>query len=867
MGNRYFSLLTALGFLLALTASAMAQRTSEGLIALYDFTSPTADKVEDHSGLRPAVDLRIADPNKVRRSVGALEVRSPTIIRSEKGADRLNQAVRRSGAITVEAWIKPTKLNQAGPARIVSLSKDSSNRNVTLGQDGDKIDARMRTAETGNNGVPSLPTPARSLTTELTHVVYTRDRGGQARLFLGGRKVSERKVGGPTKNWDVSMGLALANEFGGGRPWVGTYYLVALYDRALTPGEIAANHSAGAGASAAPAVAKRDPSEELFETKVAAILANHCVECHDSVTRKGKLDLSHRSSAFAGGSEGSPITPGDSGNSLLWETVSSDEMPEDRPPLSDEEKAALREWIDSGAKWTIDFIDPADFEHKTQVAQNFVRRLTLPEYIDTVRAATGVDIGAEARELLPPDLRADGFSNTAYNLNVALKHVDAYSQLAGTIAGRMDIPAFAKRFSKNRSLTDRPMREHIERMGKWMLRGPLRGNELDAFRGISTTVASAGGGFDEAVRYIVEAMLQSPRFIYHMEDQRSSQPDEYELASRISYILWGGPPDQSLIAAAERGELFSAEALETQLARMLDDPRAVERSLQFASDWLNLGRLRHLTPNTQRFPDWKPELAADMREETLAYFREVVWGQDRPLGELFNTQLTFATPALAQHYDLQPISTGGGIGRYDLSGVPARGGLLTQGSILTIGGDDASMVTRGLFVLHDVLRGTVKDPPPGTDTTPVPSKPGVTQRKVATDRIKSKACGGCHAKFEPLAFGLERFDGTGAFSERDQFGNTLREDGVVPIPGEPQAASYENAAELMDLLAKSDRVAQTITRKVTQFALGRPLTPDDRSEIEKIHSTAQDHGGTYRSLIRAIIASDLVQKNPSTHPS
>ena len=300
---------------------------------------------------------------------------------------------------------------------------------------------------------------------------------------------------------------------------------------------------------------------------------------------------------------------------------------------------------------------------------------------------------------------------------------------------------------------------------------------------------------------------------------------------------------------------------------MLDDPRAIGRSLQFASDWLNLGRLGNLTPDRQRFPSWDPQLAIDMREETLAYFREIVWGQDRPLGDLFNAQLTFATPALAKHYGLQPVSTSAGLQRYDLSGIPSRGGLLTQGSILTIGGDNASMVTRGLFVLHDVVRGTVKDPPPGTDTTPVPSKPGVTQRSVATDRIKSKSCGGCHSKFEPLAFGLEKFDGVGAFSDRDEHGNELREDGVVPIPGEPEPARYENAAELMDLLAGSDRVAQTITRKLTQFALGRPLTPSDRAEIEKIHAAAQAGGGSYRSLIRAIIRSELVQNNSATQPS
>ena len=141
------------------------------------------------------------------------------------------------------------------------------------------------------------------------------------------------------------------------------------------------------------------------------------------------------------------------------------------------------------------------------------------------------------------------------------------------------------------------------------------------------------------------------------------------------------------------------------------------------------------------------ELGQDMKAETLAFFEEVIWKQNRPLAELLNANVTFATPRLAKHYGLVPVK-GDGLARYDLSGVPERGGLLTQGSVLTIGGDEASMVTRGLFVLHDLLRSGVKDPPPCVDTTPVATKPGLTQRSIAEDRVANKSCGGCHGKFD-----------------------------------------------------------------------------------------------------------------------
>jgi hypothetical protein len=196
---------------------------------------------------------------------------------------------------------------------------------------------------------------------------------------------------------------------------------------------------------------------------------------------------------------------------------------------------------------------------------------------------------------------------------------------------------------------------------------------------------------------------------------------------------------------------------------------------------------------------------------------------------------------------------------YDLSGLPQRGGILTQGSALTIGGDESSMVARGLFLMHDFLRGVVRDPPPCVNTTPVPTKTGLTQRDIAKERIRDESCGGCHSKFEPLAFGLEKYDGIGAFHEADRHGNSLRDDGNVLFPGEAEPKVYDSSSALMDLLAQNDRVAKSISWKVIQYSLGRPLGAEDASMIDEIHSISQQNGGTYQSLIAALLKSDLVQ--------
>lgn len=846
-----------------LSSEISLARTRSGLQALYDFRSTDGPVVKDQSGVGEPVHLRIENSNSVRRSEGSLEVRGQTLIRSERPAKKVIDSIRRSGEITIETWVRPTKTDQTGPARLVTLSLNGSQRNFTLGQDGNKFDVRLRTTKTSSNGIPSLSSPANSLTTNITHVVYTRNRAGRARIYLNGKQRSEGNVGGDTSSWHGSYRFAIGNEHSKDRLWLGTFYLVAVYNRGLSPQEVEQNFKAGANARTA-LLTQRDSKARHFETRVAPLLAQHCLECHDSAVRKGGLDLSRKVSALAGGESGAAVVPGKAAESLLWESVDQDEMPKKRSPLSPEEKAALRKWIDSGAIWSLDTIDPAVYAHDSRVAINWVQRLTVAEYIETVRGAVGVDISQEARKILPPDVRADGFSNTAYNLNVDLKHVEAYAQLAEIIVSRMDVQAFSAQFSKRRQLTDDSMRDLITKMGKWLLRGPLTDQEIVVYRGISTTVAGAGGDFDEAVGCTIEAMLQSPRFIYRMESQRGDGTawpvGQYELASRLSYIVWGGPPDKELVRAAEAGQLDRSGTRE-QVERMLKDPRAVNRSLKFVSEWLDLGRLENLRPNPDKFPNWDAGVASDMRDETLAFFQEVVWKQNRPLAELLNAQVTYLTPRLAKHYGLQPKGNGSEseATRYDLATTPGRGGLLTQGSVLTVGGDEASMVTRGLFVLHDLLRGVVKDPPPCVDVTPIASKPGLTQRGIAKIRIANKACGGCHMKFEPLAFGLEKFDGTGAYHAVDKHGNKLRDDGEILFPGTARPVSFASSAELMNLLADSDRVRQTLTWKLTQFSLGRPLVAADARIVDSIHKSAQKGGGTYTSLITAIVMSDLVQ--------
>ena len=256
-----------------------------------------------------------------------------------------------------------------------------------------------------------------------------------------------------------------------------------------------------------------EKSKYLFSTKVAAILANKCVECHDSANKKAGLDLSTKLLAMKGGKDGKVIIPGKSSESSIYESVHDDDMPKKRKPLSKDEKLAIKEWIDTGAVWTMDRIDSALYIHTEKKDQKWIRRLTVDEYINTVRDTFGVDIAEDARRFLPTDLKADGFSNTSYNLTVDLKHISSYARMAESIIAKLNVKDFAQKFQPKLQDNNKSVNALIEKMGSRVLRGPLTDKERKSFFTIYDEVKEANGKLNDAVSYILEAILQSPRFI------------------------------------------------------------------------------------------------------------------------------------------------------------------------------------------------------------------------------------------------------------------------------------------------------------------------------------------------------------------
>ena len=222
-----------------------SRRVTDDVIVLYEFEEESGPVVHDTSGFGTPLDLEIRDLGNTSWGDGALSFNSRTIAKSDGAATKVIEAMQLTDEITIEGWFKPANTSQDGPARIVTLSRNPSHRNFTLGQEDDFYDTRLRTTSTSRNGTPSLSTPPGSLTTDLTHVVYTRDHYGATKTYIDGVLVAEGSAVSTFNNWDTEMMLGLANEITRNRTWLGEMHLVALYNRALDPDEVERNFNAG----------------------------------------------------------------------------------------------------------------------------------------------------------------------------------------------------------------------------------------------------------------------------------------------------------------------------------------------------------------------------------------------------------------------------------------------------------------------------------------------------------------------------------------------------------------------------------------------------------------------------------------------
>lgn len=594
---------------------------------------------------------------------------------------------------------------------------------------------------------------------------------------------------------------------------------------------------------AANASATGQSVEAQYQKRVQPLLAQYCYGCHNEEKHKGELSLAE----LANGRDALK-------HPEVWEKVLSKirdrEMPpEEKPQPSSGERERVAGWI----------------EHTLFDCENpnpgrvTLRRLNRAEYNNTIRDLVGVDF--HPADDFPADDTGYGFDNIGDVLTLSPMLLEKYLAAAETI--------FKSGFTNDtirRAIfvcepqsgnTNQCFRTILGRFAQRAYRRPVQADEIERLTQLAEMTLANGADFQTSVKTALEAVLISPRFLFRGElpsqtaaQQKAHPIDEYALASRLSYFLWSSMPDEELSALAGKGQL--RRHLDEQVRRMLRDPKSKALVENFSGQWLQTRNLKQMTPDTKLFPVFDDELRDDMARETELFFENVL-REDRSILDFLDGDYTFVDERLAQLYGLKGVS-GPTFRRVSLKGTP-RGGVLTQGSVLTVTSNPTrtSPVKRGKWVLENLLAQAPPPPPPGVP----PLAEGADDTAAASLRQRMErhrsdpVCASCHAQMDPLGFSLENFDPIGAWREQD---------GTFPIDatGElPSGEHFSGATQLRQMLMKGKRpqFVRCLTEKMLTYALGRGLEYYDRCAVERITSALPGQGYRFSALVLGIVKS------------
>ena len=401
-------------------------------------------------------------------------------------------------------------------------------------------------------------------------------------------------------------------------------------------------------------------------------------------------------------------------------------------------------------------------------------------------------------------------------------------------------------------------RKIVSAFAERAFRRPLQPKEVQPYLALYTLARKHGDPFNEGIATALEGVMVSPDFLYRVErDERadaSGKPvavNDYELASRLSYFLWSSMPDPELLRAAREHKLHQPEVLEAQVRRMLADKKADALVDNFAGEWLQFRNIDVVHPDQAKFLDFDEGLRHAMRRETELFIGSIIHNDSSVL-DILNANYTYLNERLARFYGI-PGVRGPEFRRVDVSNTRRGGGVLAQASILTISSyaTRTSPVLRGKWILENILN----DPPP----PPPPSVPALDESKVgesASLRQQMEAhranavCASCHAKMDPLGFGLENLNAIGEWRDMD---------GKFPVDASgslPGGKAFNGPKELKALLMQDrDKFAAAITEKMMIYALGRGLERYDRTALKTVEANLAAHDYRFSQLVLGVVES------------
>lgn len=465
-----------------------------------------------------------------------------------------------------------------------------------------------------------------------------------------------------------------------------------------------------------------------------------------------------------------------------------------------------------------------------------LRRLSSREYNNVVRDLLGDTSRPAARFIR--DAYQNGYDNGSAALAVQSDQVIDYEAAAQTLAQS----AVQSRLAELVGGCDPGQTGYLgcaqvllDSFGARAFRRPLSAAERQRLLAAFAAELDAGGDFPRAIQTVLEVILQSPQFLYREE---LGPPDatpgsapvrltSYEIASQLSFLLTGSLPDPELWTAVQTGRLETVDDYRREAARLLGTPQARATLRAFLHEWLATDRTAFLSKDASFYPSFSQALAGSMGEELDRFYDHVLWSGSGSLRELFTSNKSFIDDRLAQLYGVPA----GGPGFQPVELDPAlRKGVLGRAGFLAVHAatDSSGPISRGVFVLQALLCLPPPQPPANVPPALPADDPGaknLTTRKRFEQHVKSPACAACHTQIDGVGFGLEQFDGIGAYRVMDN-GQPVDSRGTLVGTGEIDG-DYTGAAELAGRIAKSRSLADCYVRNAYRFAMGQIEPPGE----------------------------------------
>ena len=398
-------------------------------------------------------------------------------------------------------------------------------------------------------------------------------------------------------------------------------------------------------------------------------------------------------------------------------------------------------------------------------------------------------------------------------------------------------------------------------------RRPVSDKELQRYMNLVKSEIAAGESLEDAHKTAMIAIMTSRNFFYIIEgthEKRNLTVNNWEFATRLSYFLTGTMPDEVLFDKARSGNLFSAEQLKNELHRLLSSSSSESFIQDFSTQWLRLKDLGQFSPNSKLYPEYDNWLEESMRQETIAFFREV-FTKNLSIKEFLSSDWTFMNSRLADFYGFPKLASSG-LQKVKLPASSSRGGLLTQAAVLSLTSDGTRHrpVHRGVWLSEVIFGQTPPPPPPNVDPLVPTSKsdPKATIRSKLEEHSKNPNCASCHKKIDPYGFAFDNFNAIGKWQEREFSPTGKGENPPVNASGElADGRIYNGPKEFKILMIQdSDKFARAFIEHLATFALRRVMTVDDARELDQIVEKSKKKDYRLRDIIEIFITSELFQK-------